>query len=387
MLKDKIKICVVVSADIVVKFILFSQLRFLISEGYDVYVVCPDGKWIADIKKAEIKVKIIKIKRKVSPLYDLISLYRLWSYFRKEKFDIVHTNNPKPGLIGQLAAKMAGVPVIVNTIHGLYFQDDSSRLKRVFFTFIEKIAALCSDLIFSVNKEDIITLVREGISKLEKVKYLGNGIDIHKFNSGRFSEEFIDNKKRELNISSGFKVIGIVARLVKEKGYLDLFAAFKIILEKYPKTILLVVGPKEPEKEDTVDLEIVKDYGIKDNVIFLGERGDIDEIYPLMDIFILPSYREGLPVSLLEAMAEEKPVIATDIRGCREEVENSKEGFLVPVKNPEKLAEALLYFLENPEKAKEMGKNGRIKIIKEFDEKLVFERIKKEYSRLLRKKI
>ena len=120
-----------------VKFLLLPQLKFLIKEGYDVYTVCSDGKLIDDIKKEGIKVKTIKIKRKISPLYDLVTFCRLWRYFRKEKFDIVHTNNPKPGLLGQLAAKMAGVPIIINTIHGLYFQENSS-IKREDFLFLWK---------------------------------------------------------------------------------------------------------------------------------------------------------------------------------------------------------------------------------------------------------
>ena len=156
----------------------------------------------------------------------------------------MHTNNPKPGLLGQLAAKMAGVPIIINTIHGLYFYINSSPFKRKFFLFIEKFAGKCSDLIFSVDKEDIDTLIKEKIVNPEKIKYFGNGVDIEKFNSEKFSKEFIDNKKKEFNIPEGYKVVGIVARLVEEKGYLDLFEAFKLVIKVFPKTILLVLGSR-----------------------------------------------------------------------------------------------------------------------------------------------
>lgn len=388
MKNKKIKICYVASVDITVRFILLNQLKFLQSQDYEVFVVCSPGEWVDDIAKQGIKVKTIKIKRKLfSPFSDLVALFGLWRYFKKEKFDIVHTHTPKPGLIGQLAAKMAGIPIIVNTIHGLYFQNSSPFLKRKFFILIEKIAAKCSDLIFFVNKEDMKTVVKEGICSDKLIRYFGGGININKFNPKHFSQPFIDEKKEKLGIKLNQKIVGIVSRLVEEKGYLDLFEAFKNLIIKFPESSLLVVGPKDPEKKDAINPKIVENYGIEKNVMFLGERTDVDEVYSLMDIFVLPSHREGLAVSILEASAMEKPVIATDIRGCRESVDNGKTGILVPIKSPEKLAEAIIYFLENPTIAKEMGKNGRIKVAKEFDELLIFDRMKKEYDRLIQEKI
>jgi len=387
MVSGKIKICHVANSDMAVKFLLLPQLKFLMKEGYEVYVVCSNGKWVKDIEKEGIKVKTIKITRNITPFYDLITLFRLWNYFRKEKFDIVHTHTPKPGLLGQLAAKMAGVPVVINTIHGLYFHENSPYLKRKFYIFMEKISAFCSDVIFSQNKEDIKTLTKEKIAKPKKIKYLGNGIDINKFNSEKFSAEFINKKRKELNIPDGFGVVGIVARLVKEKGYLDLFDAFKIVLQTSPKTMLLIVGPKEPEKKDGINPEIVREFGIEKNVIFLGERSDVNQIYPLMDIFVFPSYREGFPRSVLEAMAERVPVVASDIRGCQEEVDNGKNGILVPVKNPEKIAEAIMFLFNNPDKAMEFGENARMKVEDNFNEDLVFGRIKEEYRRFIKDKI
>jgi glycosyltransferase involved in cell wall biosynthesis len=384
---NKLKICYVANDDSFVKFLLMPQIKFLIKEGYSIYAVCSDGKWISDIKKEGVTVKIIKIKRKISPFYDLITLFKLWNYFRKENFDIVHTNNPKPGLLGQLAAKIAGVPIVVNTIHGLYFYINSSNLKRKFFLFIEKIAGKCSDLIFCVGREDVDTLIEEKVVKPDKIKYFGNGVDIEKFNSEKFSKEFIDKKKKEFNIPEDYKIIGITARLLVGKGYLDLFEALKSVVKIFPKTILLVLGREEPEKKFGVKMSVVKNYGIEKNVIFLGEIDNISQIYPIMDIFTLPSHGEGLSVSILEAMAEKRAIVATNIRGSREEIENGKSGILVPAKNPEKLSEAIIYLLENKQKANEMAEGAKIRAQKEFDERLVFNRIKKEYKRLINRKI
>lgn len=383
----KVKICHITAVDITLKFLLLPQLKFLQKEEYDVYTVCSSGKWVDGIKKEGINIKTIKITRKISPIRDLISLWRLYFYFKKEKFDIVHTHTPKPGLLGQLAAKLAGVPIVVNTVHGLYFQKDSSIFKREFFIFIEKISALCSDLIFSQNKEDINTIVKEKISKLEKIVYLGNGVDVNKFNSERFSQEFIDNKKRQFGIKTGFKIIGAVGRLVKEKGYLDLFSAFRNVLEKFPKTLLIIVGPEDSEKKDFLDKEIVKKYGIEGNTVFFGERDDVEEIYPLMNIFVLASYREGFPRTIIEAMASQRPIITTNIRGCREAVENGITGKLVEPGNPRELSEAMMFFLKNPEEAQKFGLNARRKAEEEFNEEIVFDKIKEHYLKLLSEKI
>ena len=387
MKNSKIKICHVANIDIAIRFILLNQLKFFKSKDYNVFAVCSSGKFVVDVGAHGIEVKTIKFKRKISPFYDLLTIVKLYLYFRKEKFDIVHTHTPKPGLFGQLAAKMAGVPIIINTIHGFYFQENDSFFKRKFYILIEKIAAKCSNLIFFQNKEDIKIAVTEKICNPQKIKYLNNGIDLQKFNPNRFSKEFIQEKKKKINISTQSKIIGIVARLVKEKGYLDLFQAFKKVIEIFPNIILLIIGQTEPEKQDKFDPKIVKNYGIENNVLFLGEREDVDEIYSLIDIFVLPSYREGLPRTIIEASAMERPIVATDIRGCREAVDNNKTGILVPVKDSEKLAQAIIYLLRNPDIAREMGKQGREKALKEFDENMVFGRIKVEYERLIKEKL
>lgn len=385
---QKIKVCCVVSVDITLKFMLFNQLKFLQNQGYDVSSICSPGKWIKDIERAGIKVKTIRFKRRsFSPRSDISAFFQLFFYFRKEKFQIVHTHTPKPEIYGQLAAKLAGVPIIIDTLHGFDLSSDIPYLLKKVFVFLQRFAARYSDVIFSVSHAVINRAREENICKPDLLKYLGRDIDTNKFNPERFSEEFILNKKKQLGITPNKRVIGIVARLVEEKGYLELFEAFKYILSRFPDTLLLVVGPKEPEKRDKIDYEVVKNYGIEKNVIFLGERFDVDEIYPLMDIFVLPTHREGVGASILEASSTARPVIATNTGGCPEAVSNGETGILVPVKNVEKFTDAILYFLNNPNAAKEMGRRGRKKILKEFSQELVLGRLKTEYQRLIDKKL
>src|SRR3989344_1940617 len=386
MVRKKLKVCHIANIDITVGFLLMSQLKFLINQGYSVYAVCAKGKMVKDIESQGIRVKTIEIKRKLfSPISDTIAFLKLYFYFKKEKFDIVHTHAPKPGLLGQLAAKLAGVPVIINTIHGLYFTEKSSWLKRKFYILAEKIAALCSTLIFSQNKEDISTMIKEKIAPAEKIKYLGNGIDINKFNIGKYDGAFILKKKKELGLDVNVKIIGTVGRLVQEKGYFELFEAMKEVLKKYPNSLLLVVGPNEPSKKDAFDPSVVKNYGIEKNVVFLGERKDVDEIYPIMDIFILASHREGFPRSVIEAMAMQRPIIVTNIRGCREEIDNGINGIMIPVKSPDSITKEIIFLLDNPSTAVAFAKSARKKAVDNFNEEIVFSRLQVEYQRLLGK--
>lgn len=393
------KICFVVAADITLKFLLLSELTFFKNKGYNVFVVCSPGKWLPDIKKEGFEVKEITIKRKAfTPIFDLVSLFQLFFYFKKEKFDLVLTFTPKPGLLGQVAAKMAGVPVIINTIFGYYFHENTPPLKRTFFIFIEHLAAQCSTFIFFRNQEDFETAKKEHIIKPGAAEYIGDGIDIEKFNPARFSPEFIQDKKsrllrnrgssmesgQNLGISLKSPVIGIVARLVREKGYMELFEAFKKVLQIFPDALLLVVGPADLQKKDSISPDMVKSFGIEKNVMFLGERTDVVELYSVMDIFVLPSYREGFPHSVMEASAMAKPVVTTDVRGCRNAIEPNVTGIIIPPKNAEALAKALIELLSNPDVAQKMGEFGREKAERDFDKNVLLHKMEEKIKILIK---
>jgi glycosyltransferase involved in cell wall biosynthesis len=364
---------------------LLNQLKFLKSQGYDIYAICSGGERLKDVEKEGIKVKKILFKRKVfTPIADITAFLKLYFYFKKEKFSIVHVHTLKPEFYGQIAAQLAGVPVILNTLHGFDFAESDPLTKKMLFLSLERVAAKCSTAIFSIGKHIIKRAGQEKIGRPEKFIYLGRDIDTERFNPDNFSLNFLDSKKKELNIPLGKKVIGIVARLVAEKGYLELFKAFSNIIKKYPDAILLIIGQNEPEKKDAINLDVLEEYGIRNNVIFLGERNDVEQIYPLMDVFVLPTHREGLGAAILEAEAMKVPVVASDIGGCPETIDNGKTGILVPVSSIEKLTEALLFILDNPQKAIDMGQSGRDKVLREFSKEIVFSRLKKEYENLIK---
>lgn len=383
----KIKICYIVAIDITIRLILQNYLKRLDKEKYDVWVICSPSPFLKEIEKDGINVKTINISRKIfSPISDLLSLIKLRSFLKKEKFDIVQVQTPKAAFLGQLASAAAKVPIIINNNFGFYFQN-FSLLKRKVFIFLEKLAARHSDLMFTINKEDIQTAIKDKIFEAPKIKYLGFGIDINRFNPDKFSKDFIISKKQELGISADKKVIGIIARMVKEKGYLELFSAFQKIVKEYPNVLLLIAGIKEPSKKDGVDINIIKEYGIEKNVLFLGDRRDVEELYAVMDVFVLPTHREGLGNTILEASSMKKPIIATNIRGCRESVDNKKTGLLVPSKDPGKLSIAILFLLNNSNFCLKLGEAGRRKIVNDFNEEKVFKIMINEYENLIKEKI
>ncbi len=365
------------------RYLLLNQLLSIRAAGYEVSGISALGVDVPVLVAAGIPHIPVAMTRNMTPGADLLSLLRLYRVMRKERFTIVHTHNPKPGLLGQLAARMARVPIVINTLHGFYFHEHTPPFWRRFFITMEKVAARCSDVILSQNREDIQTAVREGICKPELIKPLGNGIDIGRFDRNRLSAELLAQKRQELGIPQGVPVVGFVGRLVREKGILELMEAAVEIRKQVPAVRFLLIGLVDHEKPDALTPAVAGEYGLADSCVFAGFREDMPELFALMDVFALPSHREGFPRSPMEASAMGVPSVVTDIRGCREAVEDGRNGCLVPLRNAELLGAALLDLLQDREKARRMGENGRQMAEERFDEQLVFERVKAEYVRQL----
>ena len=373
-----------------IRYLLLGLLESLKNCGVDIVSVSAAGDEVAVIESKGIRHISIPITRKaLSPISDAHTLLSLYKIMKSENFTIVHTHFHKSGIYGRIAAKLAGVPIIIHTNHGLIFHERSHWIWRRLFIFLEKIAGYCSDLIFSVNQEDIQTLICEGITSPEKVKLLGRGgigINLNRFNPVTISDLVLDRTRLEIGIPSNVKVVCFVGRLVKEKGVLDLLMAAKLVINKFPDVIFLFVGPADVEKADALNSDLACKYGVYDKCIFTGKRDDMPIIYMLSDICILPSYREGFGMVLAEAAAMGKPVIATNIRGCREAVEDGRNGVLVPPGNFKLLADAILDLLTDEEKSHCLGEEGKKIALERFDERKVFDKVKHEYARLLNEK-
>ena len=332
--------------------------------------------------KTGIKFIPLEIKREFSPFADLKTLVKLLKILSREKVDLIHNQTPKPCLLGSLAGRILGIPTI-NTARPI-FREMPGGLKKKFFIFLEKISCRLSHLVLVENPFDLELYLELGIEKREKLRIQGNGIDLERFNPEKISSEEIEALRKEIGLPEDARVLGCVARYVYEKGYKELFEAFSLLKDKYPKLWLLTVGFFLPSERDPIPRELPEKMGISERVIMLENRSDMERIYALMDIFVLPTHRDCFPRSLIEASAMAKPIIATDIDGCRVVVEDRVSGILVPLKSSSHLARAIEELLNDPELAQRLGENARRRARENFDESLVCSRIISAYQRLLK---
>ena len=371
----------VTTTDISLVHLLGPQLRAFASAGYDVVGVSAPGPYVAQLEHWGIPhVPLRNATRSFAPTRDVRALVELERLFRQWSPDIVHTHNPKPGLYGRFAARAAHVPAVVNTVHGLYATPDDRWRKRAVVYSLERVAAACSDMELVQNPEDVDTLARLGIPR-RKLRYLGNGVDL-----ARFDAALIDARRRaeiraELGVGADDVVCGAVGRLVWEKGYRELFAAAAQLRRDAPSVRIVVVGPTDSHKADALsadDVERARQCG----VIFTGERSDVADLYAAMDLYVLASYREGFPRSAMEAAAMGVPVIATNVRGCRQVVDHEQNGLLVPVRNASALADAIARLASEPGTRACMSRAARRKAEAEFDERRVVDTTLAVYAAL-----
>ncbi len=381
----KVKVVHLSNFDIGIQIHARNLNRYLRDQGYSPYAVTHPGRVIRQdtVTPDGIPVKVIPFPSRITPFADLASLVKLVRYFRQENFDIVHAHTIKPGLLGRIAARVARVPVVLYTIHGFHFHDQMKPAQIAFYGFIERIGASLSDLLLSQNQEDIRTAVRMSIAKPDKIRHLGNGIDIRVFHPSRVTPELVKAKREELRIPNGHKVVAMVGRLVREKGFYEYFEAATILKRRGIPAVFLSVGAVHEKKGAVDPIGLIRKFGLVGYLHFLGLRHDIPDLLAAVDVLVSPSYAEGIPRNVMEACAMGKPVVATDVRGTREIIENGVTGILVPPKDPAALAEAIQKVLLDGELASAMGKAARAKAEQMMDERAFFIRTDRFYRELL----
>ncbi|WP_341530180.1 glycosyltransferase family 4 protein [Nostoc sp. UHCC 0302] len=367
--------------------LLLPQINYFLSQNLEVSIACSPGKKLEELQKKGYKIHPVNIERNISLTSNLKSIYHLTKIIRENQYDLVHVHTPIAAILGRIAAKIAGAKRIVYTSHGLPFHDLSTPRQYRFYFIVEKLAALITDLILSQNYEDIATAKKLGLCLPEKLGYLGNGIDIDRFDRDRLNPIHQSELRKSLGIpETANLIIGTIGRLTKKKGSGYLIEAAAKLLHQFPNLHILVIGGQldtDPEPFQTELIEKIHNLGIEKYVTLTGSRKDIPEILGLLDVFTLPSFtHEGLPRSILEAMAMSLPVVTTDIRGSREAVLPGKTGLIVPPQDSENLAEALTIMLSNSELRQAYGEAGRKRVITEYNEELVFARLTKYYHEL-----
>lgn len=377
-----LRIAQVATSSMSVRLLLLDQIKALQADGHDVVAVCAPGPWVESVRSAGVTVHTVAMEREIAPLRDLRSMAALASCFRQHKFDVVHTHTPKAGLIGPMAAKLAGVPQIVHTIHGLLFHDRMTPLRRSVFWVPEKITATFCHRVLSQSREDVERAVRSRLCSRSKISYIGNGIDIARFDPQVNYDR--SQKLREVGLESSDFVVGSVGRLVEEKGFRELCAAAEILSSRHQQLKFVVVGPRETDQNDALDNDYMDDLQRRGVVRFVNWCDDMRPWYAAIDLFVLPSYREGIPRACMEASAMMRPVVASDIRGCREVVVDGETGLLVPPRDVPHLVDAIARLYQDRNLAARMGERGRQHIVANFDIKDVCRRLCDFYAELSR---
>ncbi len=375
-----VRLAHITTIDLSLRFLLRGQLRAYRDAGFDVMAMSAPGPWIADLRADGVQhIAVPALQRRWAPIADLRALVALAGALRRSRPDIVHTHTPKARILGRVAARVAGVPIVVNTFHGLY-GIEGSRIRRGLFLRLERAGARWSDFELCQSREDLETLHRAGVVSQNRSAYLGNGVDLRVFDPEKVDGVAI---RERLGIAPDAIVVGTVGRLVWEKGYREYLAMAEALKREIPRLVVLVVGPHEPGKRDAVPSSVVEDLSRRGIVRFLGMRTDMPELYAAMDAFVLASYREGFPRSAVEAAAMARPLVLTDIRGCREVVEEGRNGFLVPLHSVDGLVDRVRRLAADAGLRARFGRESRQRARVEFDEQRVIATTLGVYRRLL----
>lgn len=323
----------------------------------------------------------VEMTREITPAKDLKALYKLYRFFKMEKPAIVHTHTPKAGIIGMMAAKMAGVPVRLHTVAGMPLMETTGT-KRIILEQVERLTYSLATKVYPNSKGLKKIILEYNFSKAEKLKVLGegssNGIDTQYFNPADFTKEQKNEIRRPLNIPADDLVFIFVGRLVKDKGINELVQAFKKLAVENENIRLLLVGPFEQELDPISEdnLEEIKNH-LK--IITTGYQVDVRPYFAISDVLVFPSYREGFPNVVMQAGAMGLPSIVTDINGCNEIIREEENGLIIPVKDQEALLLAMKKLVMDNNLRKKLAANSRVVIAEKYERKVFWDLLLEEY--------
>ncbi len=307
----------------------------------------------------------------------LVALYRL---MRTERPKIVHTHTAKAGFLGRLAARLAGVPIVVHTYHGHVLHGYYGPMKTRILRRMERALARLTDRIIAVSAQVKTDLVRYEVARSEKISVIPLGLELKPFLD---SAEHRDVFRRELGLENGARLIGIVGRLFPIKNHRLFLDAAALVAgeEEHARFVVVGDGTLRPEME-----EHARRLGIADRVIFTGWRRDLPRVYPDLDVLVVSSKNEGTPVSAIEAMASGRPVVATSVGGLPDLIDDEKTGCLVPSEDASALAAAIVRVLRDPEAAQRMGAAARALVSERFRSERLVADLENLYTELLEEK-
>ena len=359
--------------------------QLLRAEGWDVDVVSgpqtgSEGSLIETVRERGIPLILEPtLVREVNPVKDFLAIFRLARLMRQGQYQIVHTHSSKAGIVGRWAAKLAGVPIIVHTVHGWGHHDYQQPLVRFYYILLEKLTLPITDKLIAVTGKDIDKGLRDGIGHRSDYLVIRSGIELDRFGHPQVSR---DETRAAWGIPLDVPLIGSVTRLSPQKAPLDFVRAAALVAQRYPNAYFMMVGdgPLRSEVE-----QLAAELGIAERLVLTGLRRDVPELLAAFDLFALSSLWEGLPRVLLQAMATSLPIVATACDGSAEAIETGVNGFLVPPGEPAQLAEKLCQLLDQPALAQQMGAAGYARV-EEFSDRGMVKAIAALYAELLKTK-
>lgn len=364
--------------------LLENQLSFM-NSYYRVIAVSSDKETLEQVGKKEgVETFCLEMTRKITPLKDCLAVWKLYKYLKNEKPYIVHTHTPKAGIVGMLAAKLAGVPHRLHTVAGLPLLE-ATGVKRKILNGVEKITYKCATKVYPNSKGLQGIIVENKFTGTDKLKIIANGssngIDTSYFNPELVSLSEREKLKSELNINDDDFVFVFVGRIVGDKGINELVAAFQKTSNNYSNCKLLLVGPLEHDLDPLLPITL-KTMAANKQIISVGYQDDVRPYFAISNALTFPSYREGFPNVVMQACAMELPCIVTDINGCNEIIENNVNGNIIPVKNAEVLYDAMKTYLDNQNHVSEMKAGSRVVIKEKYERNVVCKALLDEYKKL-----
>jgi glycosyltransferase involved in cell wall biosynthesis len=358
--------------------------------GFDVYALSSPGERLDDFASSNgVHAVSIPMRRGISPLHDVVAVVRIWRHLRRVRPLIVHAATPKGGLLGMIGARMAGVPVCIYHVLGLRYVTTHG-LKRSVLRWTEKASCRLADHVLCVSISLREEMIADGLgpaSETEIEVLLGgsvNGVDADvEFDPVR-AAGFRGTVRLDQGIPDDDLVVGFIGRIVRDKGMVELARAWTVLRDRHPDLRLMVVGPFEAE--DPVPSDVAELFRRDPRVHLTGEVYDTAPMFAAMDVFALPTYREGLPTVLLEAAAMELPVVATRTAGCVDAVQDGVTGTLVPPRDAMALADAIQQYLQDPALRRRHGAAGRARVLREFRREAIWKALYQDYVRLLQER-
>ncbi|MFH1539234.1 MAG: glycosyltransferase family 4 protein [bacterium] len=355
---------------------LILLLKYIDREKFSCRVITGGGgEFVKRVEELGCPVTVVpEFLRPINPLKDYSTVSKLAGILKREPADIVHTHTPKGGL-ARIAARRAGARFVVHTVHGFGFHDFSSPLKKNIFIAGERFLGRFTDALICVSEESYRRAVENRFVPREKAVCIPNGVDLSSFDP----EKTEGTLRGQFGIPSGAPVVGMVGRLDESKDPETFVRAAALVLREHPgaKFVLIGDGPFRGALEETA-----RSLGIRDSVIFAGWRDDVPSLLKDMSVFALTSLREGMPLTLIEAMAMGKPAVATDVIGNREVVVDGETGLLARPRSPESVAAAVVRLLKDPEMMKRAGEAGRRRAVEDHDVRTMVRRTEAVYRRM-----